>query len=130
MSISSLFSKISSIAAVFLLAVSLFSVPAQAQGAPVDVSEDWLCNLQGANCPGRERLGATDIPTFIGNAIGFALPIIIVIGVAMLLFGAFQLIIGKNEEGRGTITNTLIGIVVALLAVTLVAFVVGLVQGL
>jgi len=105
-----------------------FTLPVAAQ-SNTSVSPQTICQL-GGGCIAAGAFKTQTIPEFITSAISFVLPIVIIVGVVMLLWGAFQFIVGKFDEGRKTITNTIIGIIVALLAVTIVSFVVGLVQGL
>lgn len=79
--------------------------------APVDKIKDWTSLVSLLN-------------TWVKNAI----VILGVIAVGMIVFGAFQYVTGENEAGRKTVTNGLIGVIIAVSSFSLVTLVVSLIK--
>ena len=113
--------KLQALFVIALLSLSALSLPVSAQNS----TNLDPCQTTGIDCVAQQTLGGGDFAKTIGNAINFALPIIIAIAVAMGLFAAFKYITNDAKGGMEIIKNTIIGVVIALLAVTVVSSVVG-----
>jgi len=120
------FTKLQALFVIALLSLLTLSLPVSAQQ---DLQKLDPCVSTGINCVAQQTLGEGDFGKAVGNAITTALPIIIGIAVAMGIWAAFQYITNKPEDGMKIIKNTIIGVVIALLSVTVVSFVVRFITG-
>lgn len=77
--------------------------------------------------------GTPAVACLVGNVVSILLAVIFFIAVVFLIIGGFRYVISQgNEEGvekaKGTITNSIIGIVVVLLAWIIIRVIVGLLE--
>jgi len=102
----------------------------------VDAQTTDVCQTFGQNC-GTITSGTNSnaIVNVVANVTNWLVVIGVAIGIFFVVYGAFRMIasIGAPEafkSGLNTITNAILGIIILLLAYTIVSWIVGLVGGL
>jgi Type IV secretion system pilin len=119
-------SIIASLGLIFALALSVVSIPTFAQLTPN------TCPKSG--CPaidvGSVRINSReDIARFIIRVANLLTYIVVALAVLMIVYGAFLMIIGKADVGWTILKNCILGIIVAILAYTVVNFLSQTLQG-
>ncbi len=118
-----------------LLLASLISVPSFATTPVVTPTNSPTPTKQvicGGSCPlidSTFSLTKENITAFIIAFARFLTYIAVALSVLMIVFAGVQFIVGQREAGRKRLVSALIGLVVVIVAYTIIAFIVGFLQG-
>lgn len=121
-----------------MMAISLFAVPAMAQVTNLTPGQDVLCrdDCPGLSDPQRAVGNATEreLAAFVTNVARFITFIGVALAILLLVYGGILYVTdsgdGKRAEaGKTVILNAVIGLIVIVVAYTIVALVVGFLNG-
>lgn len=123
-------SKVFSFVFVFVLLVGSFSLPvsAQQQAATFLPTSEQIC---GGPCPlidSEFTLSQGGLFAFIIAIANFLTYIGVAIAILWLIFAGFQFIIGRGESAKKNVVSTLTGLVIIVIAYTVVNILVSLLQ--